>query len=118
MARRTVFQLIDDLDQTPLADGEGETVLFSLDGNNYEIDLSRDHARLLRAALEKYVDKARVLSKSRGKSAGRAAATAPASSKRDLAAIRAWATANDHKVSERGRIPNAVLEAFDAAHSK
>lgn len=30
-------------------------------------------------------------------------------------AIRAWATANGHKVSERGRISASVVEAFDAA---
>lgn len=30
-------------------------------------------------------------------------------------AIRAWAAANGHKVSERGRISTSVVEAFDAA---
>lgn len=111
MARKVVYQLVDDLDNTPLEEGEGETIRFSLDGNDYEIDLSADHAKLLRAGLEKYVDAARVVSRSKG---GRSSSSSRAP-KRDLAAIRAWAAENGHKVSDRGRIPNAVVEAFDAA---
>lgn len=44
MARRIVHQLVDDLDGTVLAPREGETVLFSIDGTAYEIDLT-DAAR-------------------------------------------------------------------------
>lgn len=44
MARRIVHQLVDDLDGTVLAPGEGETVLFLIDGTAYEIDLT-DAAR-------------------------------------------------------------------------
>ncbi|WP_345134066.1 Lsr2 family DNA-binding protein [Microbacterium laevaniformans] len=33
----------------------------------------------------------------------------------DLAAVREWARANGHTVSERGRVPAAVLEAYAAA---
>lgn len=116
MARKVVYQLVDDLDGTELAAGEGETISFSIDGNDYEIDLSRDHARLFRAATEKYVNAARVTGKSR-RSSGRSTASSSAP-KRDLPAIRAWAAANGHKVSDRGRIPNAVIEAYDAANAK
>lgn len=31
-------------------------------------------------------------------------------------AIRAWAVANGHTVSKRGRIPEAVLDAYNAEH--
>ena len=44
MARRIVHQLVDDLDGTILEIGEGETVLFSLDGVAYEIDLTDSNA--------------------------------------------------------------------------
>ena len=118
VARKIVYQLVDDLDGTELAQGEGETISFAIDGNNYEIDLSRDHARLFRAATEKYVNAARVAgkaSKATGRSRGAGAASGP---KRDLAAVRSWAAANGHQVSERGRVPNAVLEAYDAAQGK
>ncbi|MEV8168843.1 histone-like nucleoid-structuring protein Lsr2 [Microbacterium paraoxydans] len=39
-----------------------------------------------------------------------------AGSGRDLAAIRAWAKENGHRVSDRDRVPDAVLEAYDAVH--
>lgn len=32
------------------------------------------------------------------------------------AAVRAWARRNGYGVSDRGRIPTAVQQAFDAAH--
>ena len=117
MARKVVYQLVDDLDGTELVVGEGETISFSLDGNDYEIDLSNDHARLFRAATQKYVDAARVVGKGR-KGTARSASAAQSGPKRDLAAIRQWAARNGHTVSDRGRIPNAVIEAYEAAGGK
>lgn len=111
MARKVVYQLVDDLDGTLLPHGEGETIMFSLDGNDYEIDLSPDHVRLFRAATEKYVNAARVVGKAR-KSTGRGSS----GPKRDLAAIRTWARGQGHQVSDRGRIPNTIIEAYDAAN--
>ncbi len=64
MARRIVHQLVDDLDGTILEVGEGETVLFSLDGVAYEIDLTDDNAAALRAAVAPYVAAARSISSS------------------------------------------------------
>lgn len=55
MAQRIVVTLLDDLDQSP-AD---ETVEFGLDGVSYEIDLSEDHARVLREGLRDFVEHAR-----------------------------------------------------------
>lgn len=118
MARRIVHQLVDDIDGTVLEVGEGETVHFSLNGASYEIDLNAAHAEELRAALEPYI--------SAGRRAGSAAA--PRSSSRsssprkrasrnpEVAAIRAWANDNGYSLSERGRIPAPVVEAYNAAH--
>ncbi|GAA0607975.1 hypothetical protein GCM10009547_07400 [Sporichthya brevicatena] len=55
MARRTVKALQDDLTGGP-AD---ETVRFSLDGIDYEIDLSAKNAERLRSDLDLYVAAAR-----------------------------------------------------------
>lgn len=115
MARKIVHQLVDDLDGTVLDVGEGETVLFSLDGNAYEIDLTDGNAAELRAALDRYVSAARRVS------AGRAASGAPSRKRRragqpDYSDVREWATQNGHKVSDRGRVPASVLEAYEAAH--
>lgn len=116
MARRIVHQLVDDLDGSVLEIGEGETVLFSLDGVAYEIDLTDENAQRLRDALAPYVGAGRSIS------AGRAQATSSAGARRrrtgqtDYGPIRAWAKENGYQVSERGRVPASVIEAFEAAN--
>ncbi|MFE7844266.1 Lsr2 family protein [Microbacterium sp. NPDC057407] len=120
MARRIVHQLVDDLDGTVLEIGEGETVLFSLDGVAYEIDLTADNAVALRDALAPYIGAARsVSSRSAATSGGGASSSGRKrrrSGQQDYTAIREWAKANGHQVSERGRVPASVLEAYEAAH--
>jgi Lsr2 len=37
---------------------------------------------------------------------------APAPTKADMAAVRSWAREQGHDVSDRGRVPNAILEAY------
>lgn len=111
MARKIVHQLIDDIDGTVLDHGEGSTVHFSIDGTAYEIDLTDAHAEELRGALAPYVNAGRRLG--RGSSAARKPRS---SSSRDLADVRSWAAANGHSVSDRGRVPQVVLDAYDAAH--
>jgi hypothetical protein len=32
-------------------------------------------------------------------------------------AIREWARRNGHQVSDRGRIPSSVVEAYESAHN-
>jgi hypothetical protein len=114
MARRIVHQLVDDLDDSVLEVGEGETVLFSLDGIAYEIDLSDANAAALRDAMAPYVSAARRVSSSRSGAPSRPRARSTSS--RDLTAIREWAKANGHQVSERGRVAASVIDAYDAAH--
>src|ERR1700756_3165947 len=53
--RSVTVTLVDDLDQAK-AD---ETVSFSLDGRDYEIDLSRAHAGELRKMADRYIAAAR-----------------------------------------------------------
>jgi len=115
MARRIVHQLVDDIDGSILEVGEGETVHFSLNGASYEIDLNAEHAEELRTALEPYISAGR-----RAGSSSAARSTSP-SRKRparnpEVAAIRAWANDNGYTLSERGRIPAPVVEAYNAAH--
>jgi hypothetical protein len=117
MARRIVHQLVDDLDGSVLEVGDGETVLFSLDGVAYEIDLGDDNSAALRDAFAPYVAAARPVSRGASSSIGSGdARKRRRSGQQDYTAIRAWAKENGHGVSERGRVPAAVLEAYDAAH--
>lgn len=132
MARRIVHQLVDDLDGTVMEIGSGETVLFSLDGTAYEIDLTDDNAAAFRDALAPYISAARSVS-ARTSSAARASSS-PRSQRssngsgsgggrrqrragqRDYGPVREWAAQNGYELSERGRVPAAVLDAYDAAN--
>ncbi|MBN9157470.1 MULTISPECIES: histone-like nucleoid-structuring protein Lsr2 [unclassified Microbacterium] len=114
MARKIVHQLVDDIDGTVLEVGEGETVHFSLDGSAYEIDLTSAHAAELRAALASYISSARRTQRAGG---GRPSAASKRPNRNpETASIRAWASENGHKLSERGRIPADVVAAYRAAH--
>jgi Lsr2 len=114
MAQRTVIRLVDDLDDTPIVDGDGETVHFALDGRRYEIDLTSDHADEMRAALHRYVGAARKVS-SRQSRARATGAKAAAAIDYSAQAVRAWAKANKIDVSPRGRISQSVVDQFRAA---
>lgn len=116
MARQVITNLIDDIDGKP-AD---ETVEFGLDGVGYSIDLSAANAAKLRKVLDAYVNAGtRIGRVNSGRPAGRASGRrgVPARSDREQnTAIRDWASRNGHDVSARGRIPTAVVEAYEAAH--
>ncbi len=45
MARQIVVEHVDDIDGTPIAEGKGETIGFSVNGIDYEIDLSAKNAK-------------------------------------------------------------------------
>lgn len=106
MARKTVVTYTDDLDGT----AADETVAFTLDHAEYEIDLSSANASALREALSVYVGAGRRVG---GASRPRARGTAQ-TDKEQLNAMRRWARENGYDVSDRGRISKAVREAYDA----
>lgn len=113
MARKVIYQLVDDLDGAELAEGAGETVEFALDGTAYEIDLSEANAAELRGALDAYITAARQKSRVRRT----AAATSAKPARRNLAPIREWAAEQGHELPKRGRIPVAIVDAYEAAHA-
>jgi hypothetical protein len=117
MARKVQVILSDDLDDSISAD---ETVTFALDGTTYEIDLSESNASEMRDVLARYVSAARKVSSrgTRASGAGRSRATGGGGrmDREQAGAIREWARKNGHEVSDRGRIPASVVEAFEAAH--
>lgn len=111
MAQKVTTHLVDDLTGDTIEDDKGRTVTFGFDGSNYEIDLTNDNADALREAFSDYVAAARKVSGRTG------SGSAPKRGNSDeLAKIRKWANANGHEVSSRGRISQAVRDAYDAAH--
>ena len=112
MAKQVITVLTDDLDG-----GDADrTIEFGLDGVNYSIDLSEKNVGKLRKALDPYLTAASKVGRTgtNGRIASRAAAAPSRSSREQNQAIREWAVKNGFEVSERGRIPASVVEAFHA----
>ena len=114
MAQKFTTFLVDDLTGDTIDDGAGRTLQFGFDGSTYEIDLSNDNADALREALSDYIAAARKTSGSRG--ARPTGSSAKRSNPDELTKIREWAAANGHEVAPRGRISQAVRDAYDDAN--
>lgn len=117
MAKKTQVILIDDIDGSKAE----ETVKFAVDGQAYEIDLSASHAKELRDALEKFQEAGTRLGRyslgaPRGPVRGAAAPRRQTVDREQNKAIREWAERNGKRVSPRGRIPQAIVEEYNAAH--
>jgi hypothetical protein len=52
VARKIVVECVDDIDGTPIKNGKGETIPFSVDGVDYEIDLKLKNAREFHKTLD------------------------------------------------------------------
>jgi hypothetical protein len=110
MAQKTVVIYTDNL--TGKESDEVGTHSFAVDGVQYEIDLAPDSFDQLMEALGPFMEKGRKLS--RGRRAGGAARRAKPAE--DSAKIREWAKEHGHEVSDRGRVPASVREAYEKAH--
>lgn len=120
MAKQTL--IIDDIS----GDTGAKTRHFSLDGTEYEIDLTDASFATLRNALRPFIKVARAT----GAGGGRASAAArPRQARRaqrasgaakaptEAAVIRAWARAQGMAVTERGRVAPELRLAWQAAGS-
>jgi hypothetical protein len=107
MAKQTIVTLVDDLDGSEAE----EQIEFAVDGKTYEIDLSAGNSQKLRDALAPFVAAARRVSGGRRRAGGNSAPR-PTVDREQNQAIREWAQQQGMKISERGRIPASVLEAY------
>jgi hypothetical protein len=105
VAKQTTVTLVDDLD----GNEADEQVEFAVDGKVYEIDLSAANSAKLREALAPFVSAAR---RTGGRSTASTATVRPSVDREQNQAIREWAQQRGMKISERGRIPSNVLEAY------
>ena len=114
MAQRTIVQYVDDLDGT--TSDEIKTVTFALDGVTYDIDLTPNNAARLSNFLDDYIQAARRTG-GRVKRGTSPKGSTPGTNRDQTKAIRDWARQNGYELSDRGRIPSNVTEAFEAAHA-
>lgn len=106
MARKEVIQFFDDLDNSPLTQDEVSVIKFSVNGNNYIIDLSVQNAAKFDEALQPFVKVAR-----KDSGASRKSNNSP-----DPKLIREWAQSQGIEVAARGKLSNEVIEKYLAAH--
>ncbi|TQC43229.1 Lsr2 family protein [Rhodococcus sp. WS4] len=121
MARQIVVEHVDDIDGTSIDDGKGETIAFSVDGIDYEIDLSAKNATAFHKKLDYYIEHATRVGGRKNRTVGTlhsgGSATKPARRDRDhVRAVREWAREQGYEVGDRGRMPTDIVEAYTAAH--
>jgi hypothetical protein len=109
MAKQIVHRITDDLDGS-----EGATsVQFGLDGHLYTIDLSAQNEAELRARLAPFVQHAARGAEPKGRDVvRRGRGRRPTDYERNQA-LRAWALENGVELAARGRIANAVAQAYE-----
>lgn len=109
MARQINIELVDDLDGTVLGE-EGQTINFAVNGVEYTIDLAPKNADAFFAALEPYIASAQKVTSTRRTSKSKT------DKANDSRAVREWARENGYEISDRGRIPSHIFQAFTDAH--
>jgi hypothetical protein len=113
VARQVIETLIDDID----GKAADETVRFGLDGVDYSIDLSGRNAGKLRSLFSAYQEAGTRLGRS-GSSTPGARETIGERRGRgrdENKAIREWAAKHGKELSDRGRIPAAIVDEYHAA---
>jgi nucleoid-associated protein Lsr2 len=115
MAQKVIRQFVDDIDGS-----EAErTFSFAVDGTHYEIDLSSENIQEFNEAIAGFVESARrVKTKGDGHRARKTSSAhrGTAQSREQVQAVRQWARQHGHTISNRGRIPASIQQAFDQAH--
>src|SRR5436190_23170991 len=97
MAQR--LMLIDDLDESEGA----ETISYTVNGQDYEIDLSEENAQRFYDVLGPYLEKSRRVQRQAASTSRRDGRRRSSRSGRDdIPHVRAWAAADGHEVSGRG----------------
>lgn len=114
MAIQVRRYMVDDLAvrDDPRSEVEAaETIRFSVNGAEYEIDLSRSNAGKFHDQLRPYREAARRVRAQRS-------APRPAAQRDHTAKIRYWARANDIEVSNFGRLPAVLVARYEAAQGQ
>lgn len=112
MAQQFYFRFIDDIDGTDLGD-TANTISFAFQGKEYAIDLSDDNAEAFREAVAPYIEAGHRVTGSKTKAARK---NTGKTSSEDTKKVREWARANGYEVSDRGRVPAEVTQAYEAAN--
>lgn len=109
--KKTQIVLVDDIDGTEAVD----TISFSYEGINYEIDLNEEHIQEFTGSISKWIEAARRVGGRQAKRGKNGRGRGASASKAGL--IREWAQGQGIAVNERGRISAEIVAAYEAAHA-
>lgn len=110
MAQHFQIRYTDDIDGTDLGE-TSNTISFAFEGKEYSIDLRDDNAQAFRQAVAPYIEAGQRVTRGKTKTTRKTTA-----SRGNTKAVREWARTNGYDVSDRGRIPADVMEAYAAAN--
>jgi hypothetical protein len=111
VAQKVQTILVSDLSGTELGQ-DGQTVKFGFLGADYEIDLSQKEADEFAETMRKYVDAGRRVGGRRQPGAGSTARRDPSQTK----AIKTWLDEQGIDYPKRGRLPQDLIDQWEAAH--
>lgn len=111
MAQQFYVRFIDDIDGTDLGES-ASVILFAFEGKEYTIDLSDENVEAFRQAMAPYIEAGHRVTGNKKTVRN----SAPKTTAGDTKAVREWARANGYTVSDRGRIPAEVANAYAAAN--
>lgn len=107
MAKRAVIFYVDDFTGRDIADGDHHHVEFSWEGRKYEMDASGETYNLIAAALRPFIETAEEVG--RPKRTYKSVRRDPAQVK----AMREWARNQGYEISDKGRIPAEIENAYN-----
>lgn len=111
MAKRVTEHLVDDIDGS---EAQG-TLRFSVEGAQYEIDLSEKNAEEFHEALAPYISAARRTGGRQSRGSSRSAVRNGSGSSVDPKEVREWAKSQGLDVNPRGRVSKTLIEQYQAA---
>lgn len=111
MAKSTITHITDDIDGTPNA----EVVTFGFQGVAYSIDLAQKNLDRLSKALAPFIERA---TRQRGSAGAGSRRSAKSDRGYEIAQLREWAAKKKIDLPQRGRIPGAIVEQYQAAGGK
>ncbi|MFD9868496.1 Lsr2 family protein [Streptomyces niveus] len=91
---------------------DAATATFGLGDTLYEIDLTPEERKKLEEVLKPYVKAGR----KSGKAAPVKRRVEPKTTLKERDEIREWGKKNGYEFADRGRIPKALMKAYDEAH--
>lgn len=126
MSREYIAVIKDDLNGKTIKEDDVHSIRIGWQGKWYTLDLGPDTAEEVMTVMDKYVTagtlegegihKPQAVPSRRGRPAS-ATSTDRADKKEKLTAIREWWRAQGHEIGDRGRIPQNVVDAYEAANA-